>query len=86
MTHRKSQRKPQILSAVFAAKGESWNAETHKVARTDALRILEALVAEYGVENAVQALDRQGLKGSAYRYLLKPLYSEAQKRRAEAQG
>jgi len=34
---------------------------------TDAQTILEAIVAEYGVENCVRALDNQDLKGVAYR-------------------
>jgi len=81
VTHRKSNREPLIVPTVIAQKGDDWNEETHKVACTDAQRILEALIAEFGVENAVQALDNQGLKGSAYRYLLKPLHVEALRRR-----
>jgi hypothetical protein len=50
------------------------------------LCVLEALVAEYGVDAAVQALDNQGFKGSAYTYLLKPLHAEACRRRLRAKG
>ena len=81
MTHRKANREPLLVPTVIAKKSESWGEETCKVARTDAQRVLEALIAEYGVENAVHALDKQGLKGSAYRYLLKPLHAEALRRR-----
>ena len=86
MTHRKSNREPLIVPTVIENKGEVWSEETRKVARTDAQRVLEALIAEYGVENTVDALDNQGLKGSTYRYLLKPLYAEALRRRHAAKG
>lgn len=81
MTYRKINPEPQILSTVIEQKGDAWNEETQKVVRTDALRILEALIAEYGIENSVKAMDKQGMKGSAYRYLLKPLHAEALRRR-----
>lgn len=86
MTHRKDNPEPQIVSAVIAQKSDAWNEETHKVVRTDAQRILEALIAEHGIENAMQALDKQGMKGSAYRYLLKPLHAEALRRRKVSQS
>jgi hypothetical protein len=86
VTHRKANREPLIVSTVIAQKGDAWGEETCKVARTDAQRVLEALVAEYGVEAAVSALDNQGLKGSAYRYLLKPLHAEAVRRRRVSQA
>lgn len=85
MTHRKSNREPVIVFAVIEQKADSWSEETRKVARTDAQRVLEALIAEHGVEDAVHALDNQGLKGSAYRYLLKPLHAEARRRRQRAE-
>jgi len=81
VTHRKINPEPQIISTVIEQKGNAWNEETRKVVRTDALRILEALIAEYGVENAVKAIDKQGMKGSAYLYLLKPLHAESVRRR-----
>lgn len=86
MTHRKGNHEPLILPTVIEKKGEAWGEETRKVARTDAQRILEALIAEYGVENAEQALDKQGMKGSAYRYFLKPLHVEALRRRRVSQS
>lgn len=84
MTHRKGHPKPQIINAVIAMNADSWGTETQKVARTDAQRVLEAMIAEYGVAKAVLALDKQGFKGPAYRYLLKPLYIEARRRRPES--
>ena len=48
--------------------------------------ILEALVAEVGIERAVQTLDNQGLAGYAYRYLLNPLFAEAIRRRGSARA
>ena len=85
MTHRDSNREALIIPTVIAHKGTSWGEETRKVAQTDAQRVLEAMVAEYGVDGAVRALDNQGFKGSAYNYLLNPLFAEAQRRRLRAQ-
>jgi hypothetical protein len=81
MTRRSSKPEPLIVATVIAEKGSTWGEETRKVARTDAERILEALVAEYGVDAAMRALDNQGFKGAAYGYLLKPLQAEALRRR-----
>lgn len=71
-----------IIDAVTETKGAQWNAETRKVARTDSMRVLEAMVAEFGVNGAIQALDNQGFAGEAYRYLLDQLHDEAMRRRA----
>lgn len=84
MTHRDGSPEPLILPTVIAQKGEKWSAESRKVAQSDAQRVLEAMVAEYGVNGAVHALNNQGFKGEAYRYLLNPLFAEAQRRRARA--
>jgi len=84
MSHRDKNPVPLIIEAVIRQKGSEWNQSTQDTARSDAQRILEALVAEVGVGRAVHALDNQGLAGYAYRYLLNPLYAEAQRRRAGA--
>jgi hypothetical protein len=68
------------------SKGDTWGDETRKVAQSDAQRLLESLVAEVGLEACEQALDRQGFKGSAYRYLVRPLHEEAVRRRLARQG
>ena len=81
MTHRDNNRESLIVPSVVAQKGAAWSDETRKVAQTDAQRVLEAMVAELGVNGAVRALDAQGFKGSAYRYLLNPLFDEAHRRR-----
>lgn len=86
MTHRATNREAPIVNSVIEQKADGWSEETRKVARTDAQRVLEALVAEYGVVSTMQALDNQGLKGSAYGYLLNPLYTEAQRRRTAYQA
>ncbi len=84
MSHRVKKPEPAIIEAVIRRKGSKWGQSTQVTARSDAQRILGALVAEVGVVGAVQALDRQGLAGYACRYLLSPLYAEAQRRRARA--
>ncbi len=73
----------RIIEAVIAAKGDQWNSIPADTARSDAETILEAVVAELGVVPIVAALDRQGLKGKAYRYSIAPLVEEAQSRRVE---
>lgn len=50
MSHRDQQRQPVILTALIEQKGDNWNAETHKVVMTDSQRVLEAVVAEIGVQ------------------------------------
>jgi hypothetical protein len=85
MTYRKKHPEPLIVSAVVENKRASWNAETQKVARTDAERVLEAMIAEFGVQKAVRALDNQGFRGDSLCYLLGPLYEEAIRRRKRAQ-
>ena len=70
-----------IVEAVIEKKGENWNDSTRKVVRTDAQRILESLIAEYGIEASVRAMEHQGFEGEAYRYLLGPLHDEAIARR-----
>lgn len=86
MTHRKTNPLPVIIEAVIERKSGDWNDATATVARTDAQRVLEAMVAEYGIDAAIQALDRQGFTGKSIRYLLTPLHTEAVERRAKAQG
>ena len=85
MSHRDRSPEPVILTAVIETKGAAWGEETRKVAQGDAQRLLEALVAEVGLDGCVQALDRQGFKGAAYGYLLKPLHAEAVLRRQRHQ-
>jgi hypothetical protein len=85
MAHRASNRQPGIIRKVIADKEMSWGQATRKTAQIDAQCVLEAFVAEYGVEAAVRALDNQGFKGDAMLYLLKPLHEEAIHRRLMAQ-
>ena len=73
---------PVILDAVIEGKGSDWNKSTQAVVRTDSQRILEAMVAEFGIAGATEALENHGFTAKSYLYLLKPLYGEAQKRRS----
>lgn len=84
MSHRARRPRQRILATIITEKGDRWNDATRDVARSDAERVLEAMIAEHGVDNAVQALDNQGLSGAAYRYLLDPLFAEATRRRLAA--
>lgn len=81
---RKSQPEALIVASVIAAKASSWNASTQKVAAEDAQRILEALVAEVGIDGARVALTNHGFEAASYAYLLGPLYREALARRERA--
>ena len=85
-SHRKLHPEPSIVPTVIAAKSASWGRETNRVAEADAQRVLEALIAEVGVEATVVAMNKQGFQGKAYRYLLVPLHAEAVERRARAAG
>jgi hypothetical protein len=78
---RGKQRLPAIVQTVCETQSNTWSKVTRDTARADAQRVLESLIAELGVENAVQAMHNQGFDGQAYRYLLKPLYEEARRRR-----
>jgi hypothetical protein len=81
---RRSRPEPLIIPTVIAAKGVTWNAATAEVAATDAQRLLEALVAEVGVEGTVTALRNHGFDPTSYGYLLSPLHQEAADRRKRA--
>ncbi len=81
MTKRSKRPLPVIIESLIELKGKNWNKSTQEVVRTDAQRILEAMVAEYGVDGAVKALQNQGFAADAYLYLLKPMDKEARKRR-----
>ena len=84
MSYRSNHRKPTILRALIKQKGAGWNKTTRELAPVDGQRVLEALVAEVGVEGAKEALKKQGFEAGAYEYLLQPLYEEAQARRLAA--
>jgi len=81
MADRASNPEPGIVDKVLADKQAEWSEETRKRAQTDAQHVLEALVTFCGVEGTVRALIGQGFDGDAMRYLLKPLYQEAVRRR-----
>ncbi len=84
MSHRGRHPEPNIVEQVVETKGADWNESTQRVARTDAIRLLEALVAEYGVDGSLSALTSHGFNSASYSYLLKPLHDEAMRRRAGA--
>lgn len=69
------------MEAVIAAQGDRWSDATRQTARSDANRILEALVSDIGVQGVIDAMDRQGFEGAAYRYLIAPLFDESASRR-----
>ena len=54
---------------------------TQKTYRREAENVLEALIAEFGIEHALIALKNQGYVAKSYRSLLKRLYAEASDRR-----
>ena len=83
-THRKKHPEPLLIPTVIAATGAEWGEETQKVAPTDSQRVLEAMLAEFGIEGAILALNGQGFRGDTYGYLLGPHHAEAMARRARA--
>jgi len=81
MSHRDKQPQKLIVEAVIDSKEDDWSESTQETARSDAQRILESLVSVHGVDNAIEAMNKQGFEGKAYRYLLRPMYEEARSRR-----
>lgn len=80
-----SPKKPRLrplVQSVIDSQGQ-WAKPSVEVNTTDAQRILESLVAEYGVDATVAAMDRQGFKGQAYKTLIALLHREALARRAQ---
>ena len=84
MSFRGKNPEKHLIERVFEIKGDDWSDSTRKVAHTDAIRLLEALVAEFGLEGSMQALRNQGFKSDSYGYLLRPLLTEAVARRERA--
>ena len=84
MSQRGKQRQKLIVEAVIESHEGSWSESTKRTVRSDAHRILEALVAEFGVEKSILAMNKQGFEGKAYSYLIKPMYIEARSRRPKS--
>ena len=80
MSHRQKNPRKNIVEAVIALQGDKWSEATRQTARSDANRILEALVSDIGVQGVVDAMDRQGFEGAGYRYLIAPLFEESASR------
>jgi len=74
----------RLIDAVTTDPDRPWSERTREQAVVDANAILEALLLEYGVEAALQALVNQGFSPTGeYRYVAEPLFEKAVKRRAE---
>lgn len=75
----------RIIDAVADDPARDWNATTRdETFPADANAILEALIAEHGVEATLEALVNQGFSGD-YRYAAKPIFDEANRRRTQRQ-
>ena len=81
MSYRQKHPRKNLLDAVIETQYHKWSDATRKTARSDAYRILEALVSDIGIEGVIDAMDRHGFDGAAYRYLIAPLFEEAVSRR-----
>jgi len=81
MAHRTDNPEPGIVNKLLAEKATTWASDVLQAAPTDSQHVLEALLAEFGVEAAIRALDNQGFFGEAMRPLLNSLYIEAVRRR-----
>jgi len=72
-----------LIETVINDPKRPWRANATPVAaRNDANCVLEALLAEYGLDAAAGALKKQGLKGD-YQYIIEPLHAEAVARRLQ---
>ena len=81
MSHRQKNPRKNIVEAVIESQTDKWSDATKQTARSDVNRILEALVSDIGVQGVIDAMDRQGFEGAAYRYLISPLFEESASRR-----
>lgn len=81
MSYRGKNRLKPILDEVVNQKINSNEWLTDETARKDAIKILEAIISELGVDKCLAALDSQGFNSASYSYLLKPLHTEAMRRR-----
>jgi hypothetical protein len=70
----------RLIEAVAQDPDRLWKENTRDQFVIDANAILEALLAETGVEATLAALKRQGFRGH-YRQVVEPLYREAISRR-----
>jgi hypothetical protein len=74
----------RLIDAVAEDPDRPWKDNTRDQFAIDANAILEALLAETGVEATLAALQRQGFRGH-YRHVVEPLYREAISRRGRRQ-
>lgn len=84
MSYRSKRRFKPVVDEVIAQKLKSkeWKAEsTIETARKDAVKVLEAILAEFGESKCLSALEKQGFNSASYEYIVKPLYEESLKRR-----
>lgn len=75
----------RLIDSVADDPARQWKDNTRDQFAIDANAVLEALLAEYGVEAALAAVERQGFKG-AYRHVVEPLHAEAVARRFKRQA
>jgi len=70
----------RLIDAVANDADRAWKDNTRVQFAIDANAVLEALLAEHGVEGALAALTNQGFRGR-YRHVVEPLHAEAVARR-----
>jgi hypothetical protein len=75
----------RLIDAVALDPVLPWQDNTRDQFAIDANAVLEALLAEYGVEAAVAAVERQGFRGH-YRHVVERLHAEASARRTRRQA
>ena len=75
----------RLIDAVADDPTLPWQANTRDQFAIDANAVLEALLAEYGAEAALAAVERQGFRGH-YRHVVERLHAEAVARRVRRQA
>ncbi|EIJ0985324.1 MULTISPECIES: hypothetical protein [Vibrio] len=86
MSYRSKNRFRPVVDEVIAQKLESkeWKAEsTVETAKKDAVKVLEAMLAEFGESKCLSALEKQGFNSASYEYIVKPLCEESSNRRKQ---
>jgi len=77
----------RLIDSVAEDSSLPWSESTRKTFISDANAIFEALLLEYGVEAALEAVKKHGYSPTGdYRYAAVPLFDKALKRRANREA
>jgi|GEM_PF-2367286 len=82
MSYRNKNRFRPLIDVVASQKLKDGDWKTDETARKDAVKVLEAIVAELGVVGCLAAIEKQGFNADSYKYIVEPLHEESVRRRS----